>query len=315
MAWGAVSPQVARVVAHGADGQSAEGQILPLPPSMSVGFSAFVVSMPDPADTTLVAYDSTGATIDEVPFKMTPTAADCPDPASLSMPPAPPIPAPTTENVQTWLQRALAAANTIQADCGDYSTVAPQTLARSSPRSAYDTSMKASAGIISVRDVAPDHVLFVSKDADGNAWCLADESATGSTDYGRVDAKSVGGCTGGWGAAPTSSFGDVVFRGRTNDCFWSLYAQVITGGAGGRLLTLTTREGELLEQLLVGTSANAPALQVRTFTCHEAQPAVLVSAWSRLAWPTSPGSPRPAPSMDFRTTAWSRASPVGSVSS
>ncbi|MGH2650769.1 MAG: PASTA domain-containing protein, partial [Actinomycetota bacterium] len=79
----------------------------------------------------------------------------------------------------------------------------------------------------------------------------------------------------GIGSEPASDFGEAVFQGRTNDCFWTLYVEVITGGDGGGLMTLATPEGDVLEQLLVGTSGLAPALQIRSFTCETPQTGVL----------------------------------------
>lgn len=72
------------------------------------------------------------------------------------------------------------------------------------------------------------------------------------------------------------AYGDVLFHGRTNDCSWTLYGRVITGGAGGGLLSVVSPDGPPLEQLLVGTSPSAPPLQLRAFTCHDPEPATLV---------------------------------------
>jgi hypothetical protein len=68
MVWGAVSPEVARVEAVGQMGETTVGEIAELPASLQVGYFAFVISIPDPTDTTITAYDADGAEITSASF-------------------------------------------------------------------------------------------------------------------------------------------------------------------------------------------------------------------------------------------------------
>jgi hypothetical protein len=66
-----------------------------------------------------------------------------------------------------------------------------------------------------------------------------------------------------------SSFGELagaqpLFDGRTNDCFWSLFARRVEGGG---VLDLVGADVKMLSNAFVGTFAGAPALQIQTYTC------------------------------------------------
>jgi hypothetical protein len=71
-------------------------------------------------------------------------------------------------------------------------------------------------------------------------------------------------------------YGNVLFRGRTNDCRWTLYGQAITGGSGGGLLSLVADDGSVLAQDLVSTGPSALPLGLTAFTCPSPEPALLV---------------------------------------
>lgn len=59
--------------------------------------------------------------------------------------------------------------------------------------------------------------------------------------------------------------GEVLFRGRTNDCFWTLSRT--SGGTHEELLDLTSRDGELLTRLVVDLDEGAAPLQIASFDC------------------------------------------------
>jgi hypothetical protein len=197
IAWGAVRKEIARVVAKGGDGRTVEGEIVSLPPSFGASYDAFVVEMPDPHDTIVAALGEDGDEVGRDVFETgSDVVQDCAptddDPTRHT------LPLPTTQTAQSWLRNALAAAKTLYADCESYEPVSPGSLAAIEPSLNYDTASIASAGTVSIRDVASDHVLFVTADNEGNAWCIADDAASETTMYGNVDAAKSEGCTGGW---------------------------------------------------------------------------------------------------------------------
>jgi hypothetical protein len=71
-------------------------------------------------------------------------------------------------------------------------------------------------------------------------------------------------------------YGNVLFRGRTNDCRWTLYGRATTGGSDGGLLSLVADDGSVLAQDLVSTGPSAPPLSLTAFTCPSPEPALLV---------------------------------------
>lgn len=218
------------------------------------------------------------------------TVTLCLEPPIVQSPSSSPLPAPTSKNVKSLLLNALAAAKTLYADCGNYTAAQPQFLARIDPPTTFDAATTASVGIVSVRDVAPTHVLFVSEDSEGTAWCVGD-NVTATTRFGQVDAQTVEDCTGGWGKGGID-LGEPVFHGRTNDCFWILYSQVHPNHGG--LMTLMSSDGKVLGQLLWGPFPQ-PALNLRSFTCTEPTPAVLVFGYATPAvadvnWTSPTGS-------------------------
>ena len=197
IAWGAVTQNVARVEARGANGVVTQGEIAPMPPSFDVAYSAFAVEVPDPSRTRVTAFDAAGGPLEDTTLEVGPTpTSECAAP--VEEPSAPTLPLPTTENAQSWLRNALVAARTLYADCESYTAVSPETLAAIEPSLNYDTSDTTSAGIISIRDVAAEHVLFVTADNRGDPWCIADDVANGTTTYGKVDATTLDACVGGW---------------------------------------------------------------------------------------------------------------------
>jgi hypothetical protein len=171
-------------------------EILQLPPSFAVPFNAFLGLAEGATDWTLTAFDANG---DEIAQDRGTQAIATPPCAPFEDDPTPPtLPSPTTANAQSWLRNALAAAKTIYADCNSYERVWPASLAAIEPSLNYDVSNIATAGMISIRDVAADHVLLVTANGEGNIWCLADDAGTGITSYGHVDAATVEACVGGW---------------------------------------------------------------------------------------------------------------------
>lgn len=78
-------------------------------------------------------------------------------------------------------------------------------------------------------------------------------------------------------AGPTASPSpeEVLFRGRLNECFWTLERWTV--GPGHQRLALVSRDGELLVELMVETGPGAPPLQLASFDCPtDASEAVLV---------------------------------------
>jgi PASTA domain/WD40-like Beta Propeller Repeat len=71
-------------------------------------------------------------------------------------------------------------------------------------------------------------------------------------------------------------YGNALFRGRTNDCRWTLYGQAITGGSGGGLLSLVADDGSVLAQDLVSTGSSALPLDLTAFTCSSPEQGLLV---------------------------------------
>lgn len=202
IAWGASSLEVTRILAEGSNGQTTDGEIVTLPPFLDAPFLAFVISMPDPTGTTLSTFDAGGNQIGTTSFGLGARSGGC---APSAEPSSRTQPLPSTEMAQSALRNALAAAKTIYADCGGYGEVSPASMAAVEPSLSYDTLSTASAGTISVRDATESHVLFVTRDSEGNAWCLADDAAV-STTYGVGDAERVEDCAGGWG--PTLGSGN-----------------------------------------------------------------------------------------------------------
>ncbi len=87
---------------------------------------------------------------------------------------------------------------------------------------------------------------------------------------------------------------EVVFRGRTNECFWTLSRTSL--GQDQELLHLTSREGDPLVQLVADIGDDAPPLQLASFTCPIDPGGTLVFGLSteevaEIRWPTSPGEP------------------------
>ncbi len=81
MVWGAVSPEVESVEASGWNGETAVGQVVPMPASMQVGYSAFVVSIPDPAGgSTITTYDTDGNELASQTFGIGPSSTEYTDP-------------------------------------------------------------------------------------------------------------------------------------------------------------------------------------------------------------------------------------------
>lgn len=196
MVWGGAAPEVVRIEAAGQNGDSAVGQVVAIPASLGAGYSAFVVSMPDPAGSTITAYDANGNEVTSVEFGVAPaTGESCHGTAPPQTPPsAPPA---TRENVQSWLRNALVAAKTLYTDCASYEGLTPELLAEVEPTISYDTSATATQGTISIRDVSERQILFVTEDLDGTPWCIADIAGK-RTSFGRVDAQTLERCTGGW---------------------------------------------------------------------------------------------------------------------
>ncbi len=90
MVWGAAPPEVARVEARGRNGETAVGQVVPMPASMEVGYAAFVVSIPDPAGgSTITTFDTDGNALATQTFGIGPASTEYTDPTfgwSLSYP-------------------------------------------------------------------------------------------------------------------------------------------------------------------------------------------------------------------------------------
>jgi hypothetical protein len=83
---------------------------------------------------------------------------------------------------------------------------------------------------------------------------------------------------------------EVVFRGRTNECFWILARTSL--GQDQELLHLASRDGDPLVQLVVDIGDEAPPLQLASFTCPIDPGGTLVFGLSTenvadLQWPTS----------------------------
>jgi hypothetical protein len=103
------------------------------------------------------------------------------------------------KEAQRALLKALSAAKSSFVDWDSYVKVSPRTLERIEPSLTYDTSPKARVGRISIRQVTADFVLLVTRSASGHVFCIGgDQSATGRDHYGRQNARSLSGCTGGW---------------------------------------------------------------------------------------------------------------------
>lgn len=69
----------------------------------------------------------------------------------------------------------------------------------------------------------------------------------------------------GEGAHPTPVPDEVLFRGRTNDCFWTLSRT--SAGPHEERLDLTSRDGDLLTRLVVDLDEGGAPLQVASFDC------------------------------------------------
>ena len=87
---------------------------------------------------------------------------------------------------------------------------------------------------------------------------------------------------------------EVVFRGRTNECFWTLSRTSL--GRDQELLHLTSRDGDPLVQLAVDIGDAAPPLQLASFTCPIDPGGTLVFGLATdevadIRWPASPDEP------------------------
>jgi hypothetical protein len=87
---------------------------------------------------------------------------------------------------------------------------------------------------------------------------------------------------------------EVVFRGRTNECFWTLARTSL--GRDQELLHLTSRDGDPLVQLAVDIGDAAPPLQLASFTCPIDPGGTLVFGLATdevadIRWPASPDEP------------------------
>jgi hypothetical protein len=87
---------------------------------------------------------------------------------------------------------------------------------------------------------------------------------------------------------------EVVFRGRTNECFWTLTRTSL--GQDQELLQLASRDGDPLVQLAVDIGDEAPPLQLASFTCSIDPGGTLVFGLSTdevadIRWPASPDEP------------------------
>jgi hypothetical protein len=193
--WGAASFEVASLMMT-TDTGAGTAEILELPPSFDAPFNAFLAYAPVGTEWTLTALNGDGEQVAEAGGG---GAVEAPPCAPFEDNPAPQsLPLPTAENAQSWLRDALVAARTVLADCGRYEFVSPGSLAAIEPTLNYNTSDTASAGTISIREAAAGHLLLVTADDRGNAWCIADDAAGDTTTYGNVDAATLEQCVGGW---------------------------------------------------------------------------------------------------------------------
>lgn len=236
--WGLASASVDHLVFTPASGPGA-AEVVDIPPSFDAPYRAFVAWGPPAQEWTLTAFDASGDELErhDGAEAIARPPEDCA--RGVENPRAPTLPLPTTENAQAWLRNALAAAKTIYADCGTYVLASPASLAAIEPSLTYDTSPTSSAGTISVRDVDDDHVMFVTADADGNAWCIADDMVAGTTTYGSVDALAVEECSGGWQEAPGQATPE---HGGT---YWGVYVELGTSFDDPEIVAAELRVREL----------------------------------------------------------------------
>jgi hypothetical protein len=191
--FGAVTFEADRVELRPTDGSDPlPGSILQLPDSLGAPFDAFVA--PVGAGGEIVAVGPTG---DLGSIPTTPNVG--------------PEPAPTAEDVQSDLRNAYVAAKTYYTDGNTFEGFDLQVARSFGTSLRFNGAPQATAGEVSIRDVAADHILFAEATATGDVLCIAENDA-GRTTYGAVDAQTVDECVGGeaaWGqdAAGPPAFG------------------------------------------------------------------------------------------------------------
>lgn len=159
---------------------------VPLPSGLGVSADAFALDMGPflALGGTLVAVDSEGRELFRKDFDLRAVAE------------ALPVGDPGADRVaQSDLRNTLAAALTYFTDGDTFVGFDPEQALLIEPSLEYDTSPLASVGIVSIRDVAVDHVLLVTRSESGHVFCVADDrTASGGTTYGTIDAQTVDEC-------------------------------------------------------------------------------------------------------------------------
>ncbi len=97
-------------------------------------------------------------------------------------------------SAEVTLRSALQSAAAYFAEHGSYQGFDPNYASQFDPSVRYSAGA-AAPGVISIRDATPTSVVLVTK--SGSGYLCAGQN-TGVVTYGRVDAQSAAGCTGGW---------------------------------------------------------------------------------------------------------------------